>query len=95
MNERVRRLRDESLHTPITISVERAELITDFYHENIGRFSVPMMRAKALDHCWVVAILAPRRWNTCIETRRFTSATMNWSWASGAPSRGRCRRTPN
>ena len=48
MNDRVKRLRDASHDTPITISAERAELITDFYRENIGRFPVPVMRARAL-----------------------------------------------
>jgi len=52
MNERVKRLRAESFETPITISAERAALITDFYRENIGRYSTPMMRAKALDHLY-------------------------------------------
>jgi pyruvate formate-lyase/glycerol dehydratase family glycyl radical enzyme len=52
MNERVTRLRTESFETPITISVERAALITDFYRENIGRYSTPMMRAKALEHLY-------------------------------------------
>ena len=49
MNERVKRLRTESFETAITISAERAELITSFYRENIGKYSVPMMRAKALE----------------------------------------------
>jgi pyruvate formate-lyase/glycerol dehydratase family glycyl radical enzyme len=52
MNERVTRLRTESFETPITISAERAALITDFYRENIGRYSTPMMRAKALEHLY-------------------------------------------
>jgi trans-4-hydroxy-L-proline dehydratase len=52
MNERVHRLRTESMATPITISAERAELITEFYSENIGKFSIPMMRAKALAHLY-------------------------------------------
>ena len=52
MNDRVKRLRTESFETPITISAERAELITDFYRENIGKYSVPMMRAKALAYLY-------------------------------------------
>lgn len=52
MNERVKRLRDLSFETPITISAERAELITDFYSQNIGKYSAPMMRAKALEHLY-------------------------------------------
>ena len=52
MNERVRRLRTESFETPITISAERSELITDFYQANIGKYSSPMIRAKALEHLY-------------------------------------------
>ncbi len=52
MTERVQRLRTESLETPITISAERAELMTDFYRENIGRHSTPMLRARALEHLY-------------------------------------------
>ncbi len=52
MNKRVEQLRKESFETPITISVERAELITDFYAANIGKFSVPVMRAKALEYLY-------------------------------------------
>ena len=52
MNERVTRLRKKSTETPITISVERAELITEFYRENIGKYPVPVMRAKALEYLY-------------------------------------------
>ena len=52
MNIRVQRLRTESFETPITISGERAALITDFYRENIGKYSTPMMRAKALEYLY-------------------------------------------
>ena len=47
MNKRVSRLRKESFETPVTLSTERAELMTAFYRENIGKYSVPVMRAKA------------------------------------------------
>ena len=50
MNERVQRLRTESFETPVSISAERATLITAFYRENIGKYSVPVMRAKAFDY---------------------------------------------
>jgi formate C-acetyltransferase len=50
MNERVNKLRMESYEAPVTISAERAVLITDFYRDNIGRYSVPVMRAKAFEH---------------------------------------------
>lgn len=47
MNERIERLRKESFETPVTLSHERAEIITDFYRENLGKYSVPMTRALA------------------------------------------------
>lgn len=47
MTERIARLRRESLAARPSISHERASLLTDFYRENEGRFSVPVMRAKA------------------------------------------------
>jgi pyruvate formate-lyase/glycerol dehydratase family glycyl radical enzyme len=50
MNERVKRLRQESYDAPVTLSAERALLITDFYRENTGKYSVPVMRARALEH---------------------------------------------
>ncbi len=50
MNERVNRLRQESYETPVTISAERAELVTDFYRENIGKHSTPVTRALAFEH---------------------------------------------
>jgi formate C-acetyltransferase len=45
MNERIRRLRAESVNTPASISIERALIVTDFYRENLGKYSIPMMRA--------------------------------------------------
>ncbi len=50
MNERTRRLREESLDAVPTISSERAELLTEFYRDNLGRWSVPVLRAKAFEH---------------------------------------------
>jgi len=47
MNARIRKLRQQSLDARPTISHERASLITDFYRENQGKFSAPVMRAKA------------------------------------------------
>lgn len=52
MNERVTRLRQESFETPVTISAERARLVTEFYRDHIGKYSLPMMRAKALEHLY-------------------------------------------
>ncbi|MFH1175783.1 MAG: pyruvate formate lyase family protein, partial [Acidobacteriota bacterium] len=50
MNARTARLRQESLEAIPTISSERAELLTAFYRENLGRTSVPVMRARAFLH---------------------------------------------
>jgi formate C-acetyltransferase len=47
MNARTQKLRQESLDAIPTISSERAELITEFYRENLGRWSPPVMRARA------------------------------------------------
>ncbi len=52
MNERIQRLRKLSVETEPSISIERALHQTEFYKENNGRFSVPVMRALTfLDHC--------------------------------------------
>ena len=50
MNERTTRLRRTSLDAAPSISHERAELITDFYRTNEGRYSVPVMRARSFLH---------------------------------------------
>jgi len=50
MNERVARLRQASYEAIPTLSPERAELITDFYRQNIGLYSTPVLRAKAFEH---------------------------------------------
>ena len=50
MNERVRRLRDQSLASRPKISLQRAELMTEFYQKEQGKHSVPVMRALAFDH---------------------------------------------
>ncbi len=47
MNERTARLRQESLDAVPTISIERAELMTKFYRDNLGCWSAPVLRAKA------------------------------------------------
>ena len=48
MNERIQRLREQSVTTPIHIDLERAKIETDFYKENDGKYSVPVMRAMTL-----------------------------------------------
>lgn len=50
MNARTEKLRQESLDAVPALSCERAELITAFYREHLGRYSVPVMRAKAFQH---------------------------------------------
>jgi trans-4-hydroxy-L-proline dehydratase len=50
MNERTDKLRRESLDAVPSISPERALLMTRFYRENEGRYSVPVMRAQAFLH---------------------------------------------
>lgn len=47
MTERVRRLREESLNAVPTLSTERAELITEFYRQDLGPVSAPVRRALA------------------------------------------------
>ena len=72
MNERTARLRQESLEAVPSLSSERAELITDFYRANLGKHSVPVMRALAFQHLcehktlwigqgeWIVGERGPR-----------------------------------
>lgn len=50
MNERIKELRLKSFNAKPYISSERAELITDFYKENVGKYSAPIMRAKAFEY---------------------------------------------
>ncbi len=50
MNDRTMELRRESLEAVPSISAERAELMTRFYEENLGRWSAPVMRARAFEH---------------------------------------------
>ncbi len=51
MNERIRKLREESLEARPAISAERARLLTEFYRENVSStLSPPMKRALAFKH---------------------------------------------
>jgi len=51
LNERIRRLRKESVSTKPYIDTERAELLTDFYRDNGNhRYSTPVFRAMAFKH---------------------------------------------
>lgn len=45
MKDRVKRLRQQSLDTAPSISSERAQILTEFYQANEGKYSVPVMRA--------------------------------------------------
>ena len=47
MNERVRRLRSESLAAVPALSPERGRLMTEFYRQNSGPMSAPMRRARS------------------------------------------------
>ena len=51
MNERIEKLREQSLSARPTISLERADLLTEFYRSGLAeRVSVPMARALAFKH---------------------------------------------
>jgi len=51
MNERVKRLRSESMNIIPHIYMERATLMTDAYEKYEGSVSVPEMRALAFKYC--------------------------------------------
>lgn len=46
MNERIRRLHQQSLDTPTTLTIERALIETAFYKENEGKWPIAVLRAK-------------------------------------------------
>ncbi len=50
MSERVARLRQQSLDARPTISTERAELLTEFYRQDLGLTSAPVRRARAFEY---------------------------------------------
>lgn len=50
MNERIQRLREQSVETPAHIYIERAKLITDAYKKYEGEVSIPELRALAFKH---------------------------------------------
>ncbi|MBL1214562.1 MAG: glycyl radical protein [Ignavibacteriae bacterium] len=52
MNERIQKLRKLSFETEPSLSIERAIHETEFYQNNYGKYSVPVLRALTfLDHC--------------------------------------------
>jgi len=51
INDRINKLRDESVNTPVKVSCERAELITQFYNSEIPKGkSIPVQRALAFKY---------------------------------------------
>ncbi len=50
MNERVAKLRQQSLETRPSLSIERAVLVTEAYEKYAGTVSVPVLRALAFKH---------------------------------------------
>ncbi len=45
MNERIQRLRQQSVDAEHTFTIERALLETAYYKENFGKYSIPVLRA--------------------------------------------------
>ncbi len=57
INERIHKLRQLSVETEPSLSIERALHETAFYQENFGKMSDPVLRAaNILDHCKKKAI---------------------------------------
>jgi formate C-acetyltransferase len=52
MNERIQRLRQESVGATPRISIERARLVTEFYREHAGKHSTPVLRALNFMHLY-------------------------------------------
>ena len=50
MNQRITRLRQQSFDAQPAVSTERAELLTEYYLQNDGKYPVPIMRARAFLH---------------------------------------------
>ena len=46
MNDRIKRLHQQSLDTPATLTIERALIETAFYKENDGKMPVSILRAR-------------------------------------------------
>ena len=45
MNERIQHLRKQSFEAEPSISIERALIETEFYQQNDGKYSIPVLRA--------------------------------------------------
>lgn len=50
LNERIQKLREQSVETPAHIYIERAKLITEAYKKYEGEVSIPELRALAFKH---------------------------------------------
>ncbi len=50
MNERIQRLRKQSVETEPTLSIERALLMTEAYQKYQGKVSIPVLRALSFKH---------------------------------------------
>lgn len=50
MNDRIRKLREESLSAIPTLSIERAVLMTEAYQKYEGKVSIPVLRALSFKH---------------------------------------------
>ncbi len=50
MNERIQKLREQSVETPAHIYIERARLVTEAYKKYEGAVSIPELRALAFKH---------------------------------------------
>lgn len=50
MRDRIKRLRERTLEARPAVDGERARLITEFYRQNLGRYSPPVMRAMAFKY---------------------------------------------
>ena len=46
MNDRIKRLHEQSLNTPATLTIERALIETAFYKENEGKMPIAVLRAR-------------------------------------------------
>ena len=46
MNDRIRRLRQQNMDTPTTLSIERALIETEFYKQSYGTMPTPVLRAR-------------------------------------------------
>ena len=45
MNDRIKRLRQETFEAEPSLSIERALIETRFYKENYGKYPIPILRA--------------------------------------------------